>query len=124
MKIKCANCNQSTISFKAFYFPKNGIICPNCNSILHKKQSPFLYYFLFLSSFCIWMLLTKYFIRNGINRYLSLPIVLAMIIVSLHLSTDAAIGEDSNKKLKMKEFLVAFLIIYPLILILMKIFNF
>lgn len=124
MKIKCANCNQKTIPFKTFYFPTNGIICSNCNSILHKKQRPFLYWSLFLTSFCIWMILTKYFIRNGINRYLSLPIVLLMIFISLHLSTDTATGEDSNKKLKRKELIITFLIIYPLILILMKIFNF
>jgi hypothetical protein len=124
MKIKCANCNQKTISFKAFYFPSNGIVCPKCNSILQKKQRPFLYYFLFLTSFSISMVLTKYFIRYGINRYISIPIFLILIFVSLHFSTGTAIKEDSTKTFKLKELLISFLIIYPLLLILMKVFNF
>lgn len=124
MKNKCAGCNEKTITFKTFYFSSGGIMCPKCKAVLQKKQYPFLYWFLVLTSFSIWMLISKYFIRNGINRYLSIPILLIMIFVSLHFSTHTAIKKASVEKFKFKELLITFFIIYPLLLMLMKIFNF
>lgn len=124
MKIKCANCNQKTISFKEAHFSSQKITCPKCNASLKTERHNFLYWFLFFVNFSIWMLLTKYFIRNGINRYLSLPVMIAMVIVILHISTFTIINDNKSKKISFKELLYTFLIIYPLLLILMKIFNF
>jgi hypothetical protein len=124
VKIKCANCNQRTISIYKFYFPTSGIVCPKCNTTLHKKQNLFLYCFLFLMSFCLFMLLTKLFIKSGINRYYSIPIFLLMMFFSLHISTHTSIYSSKSEKSKRKELIILFLIIYISLLLLMKIFNF
>jgi len=124
MKIKCANCGQKTISFKKAHFSTRIFNCPNCYSSLKADRHNVLYWFLFLINFLVWMLLTKFFIRNGINRYLSLPLILGMVFLILHVSTYTIINDNKIEKLNIKEFFYTFVIIYPLLLILMMIFKF
>jgi hypothetical protein len=125
MKIKCANCNEKTITLKQTFLSPKKMICPKCNVELIKVNSKLIYYSLSMLSLVLVLLITKFFIKIGISRYITIPLLPFLVIISLHISSYTKISsEDSEVKFNFKEFILTLIIGIPLIMLISTLLGF
>lgn len=125
MKIKCANCHLRTITLKQTFFSPKKMICSDCNAELCRESNKYLYYSLFLFCFMLGLLIVKFFIRIGINRYIATPIFPLMAIICLHVSSYTKLYSNiPEAKINLKEFILTMIILIPTIMIISTLLGF
>lgn len=125
MKIKCANCNQRTISIKQIFLSTKKFSCPKCNTELTRESNKYLYYSLFLLSLVLVLLIVKLFLKLGINRYFATPLLPLMAIACLQVSSyTKPYSKNAESKMNLKEFLLTMIVLVPLIAIISTLLGF
>lgn len=99
MKIKCAYCDQKTISFFNGFKYQGNVSCPNCNTNLKLESNRAYRPLAFLNIILIVYLTIK--IENGnINNFFGYIIIFSTFILTMFFTTKATI---SNQPLTNKE---------------------